>query len=125
MKKNSDLISFITAISASILSVAAVILGTSLVISYYNTHLKEYDQYLLNHGTYSWYDLMPEEIRRVFRYYQIAMLIILIVSAATGMLAFHFNKSSGKKRKTVIICVAAMPAVISVLIPLIMFIVSD
>ena len=120
MKKNSDLLSFITAIAASILSGAAAILGTSLMINYYNTHLKEYDQYVLNHGTYSWYDLMPEEIRRVFRYYQIAMLIIFVISASAGMFAFHFNKNSGKKRKAVIICAAAMPAVLSALFPLVL-----
>ena len=118
MNKSFNKICFVVMLSVSLLNTIAVKISIDLILNYYHSNSERYQDYLIDKGNYSWFELIPSEIRTAFRYFQICLFIIIAVSLVTGIITFYFNKKSGLYKKTVIIVSSSFPIMFSVIYPL-------
>lgn len=120
MKKNYAKISFIIQLVISFLCCGTVILGTGFMVKYFQDNCGRYTEHLLEYGNYSLYEMMANEINAVFRGFQIGFLIAFVLTAAAGIVAYHFNKSSSKAIKIAVIAASVLPVAVTLIYPVIL-----
>ena len=120
-RKRIDIISFVVQLITAIFATIAVKLEIDNILNYYNANLESYNKFLIHWGNYSWYELMPYDIRVIFRVFQVHMFIIIVLITVIGIVTFHFNKNSNRLKKIIIILSSVLPIAFSAVYSLIVW----